>query len=72
VDRATGFLFVKGLYQLNGIDGVVDTIRSLRTKTFTDQDLLKRLIATDDPARREALEDFVCRNVIGTTRNYCP
>ena len=71
VDRVTGFLFVKGLYDLNGIEHVVETIRSLRTKTFTDQELLKRLIETDDPERRAALEAYVCENVIGTTRNYC-
>ena len=71
VDRATGFLFVKGLYEINGIEDVVATIRSLRTKTFSDQELLKRLIETDDPDRRAVLEAYVCQNVIGTTRNYC-
>jgi hypothetical protein len=43
----------------------------LRTKTFTDQELIKRLIETDDPDRRTALEAYICENVIGTTRNYC-
>jgi hypothetical protein len=71
LDRATGFLFVKGLYDINGIDEVVATIRSLRTKTFSDQELLRRLIETTDPDRRAALEAYVCQNVIGTTRNYC-
>jgi len=71
IDRATGFLFIKGLYEVNGIEAVVETIRSLRTKTFSDQQLLARLIETDDADRRAALEDYVCRTVIGATRNYC-
>jgi hypothetical protein len=71
VDRATGFLFIKGLYEIAGTDDVVGTIRSLRTKTFSDQELIRRLIETDDPDRRVALEAFVCENVRGTTRNYC-
>ena len=71
VDRVTGFLFVKGLYDLNGIEHVIEVIRSLRTKTFTDQELIKRLIETDDTDRRAALEAYICGNVVGTTRNYC-
>ena len=71
VDRATGFLFVKGLYDINGIEDVVATIRSFRTKTFSDQELLRRLIETDDAERRQVLEAYVCQNVTGATRNYC-
>lgn len=71
IDRATGFLFINGLYEINGIDEVVATIRSLRTKTFSDQELVRRLIESDDPQKASLLQDYVCSNVIGTTRNYC-
>lgn len=71
IDRATGFLFINGLYEINGIEEVVATIRSLRTKTFSDQELVRLLLESDDPERKAQLEDYACRNVIGTTRAYC-
>jgi hypothetical protein len=70
-DSATGFLFMNAMYEANGIEAVTETIRSLRTKTFNDQDLIRILVSTGSPEQQTILKRVVCENVLGTTRNYC-
>jgi hypothetical protein len=71
VDISTGFLFMNALYEANGIESVAETIRSLRTKTFTDQDLIRTLVQSGPPEQQQRVKQVICDNVIGTTRNYC-
>lgn len=71
IDQARGYLFIKGLVELSGWEAVIETIKTLRTRTITDQQLLKQLIETDNPEHRAALEQYLCENVSGTTREYC-
>ena len=66
-----GFLFLKGFYDITGIDAVTATIRSLRTKTFSSQDLLRTLLENSPPDKQKALSDFYCQDVRGSTHNYC-
>ncbi|HEX5368773.1 MAG TPA: hypothetical protein VFY10_05085, partial [Dehalococcoidia bacterium] len=70
-ERAQGFLFLKGFYDITGIDAVSATIRSLRTRTFNDQDLIKALIENSPPDKQPALRLYVCQDVRGTTHDYC-
>ncbi len=70
-ERAQGFLFLKGFYDITGIDSVSATIRSLRTKTFSSQDLIRTLIQNSPPDKQPALRKFVCQDVRGTTHDYC-
>jgi hypothetical protein len=71
IDSATGFLFMNALYEANGIEPVVETIRSLRSKTFNDQDLIRILVSTGTPEQQEIVKQVVCQHVLGSTRNYC-
>ncbi len=66
-----GFLFLKGFYDITGIDSVTATIRSLRTKTFSSQDLIRTLIQNSPSDKQRPLSDFVCQDVRGLTHNYC-
>lgn len=70
-ERAQGFLFLKGFYDITGIDAVSATIRSLRTRTFNDQDLIRTLIQNSPADKQQALRQFVCNDVRGTTHDYC-
>ncbi len=71
LDSATGFLFMNALYEANGIESVAATIRSLRTKTFNDQDLIRILVASGSPEQQTVVKQVVCNHVLGATRNYC-
>ena len=71
LDSATGFLFMNAMYEANGIEAVAATIRSLRSKTFNDQDLIRTLVSTGTPEQQEIVKQVVCQHVLGSTRNYC-
>ena len=62
---------MNALYEANGIEPVVETIRSLRSKTFNDQDLIRTLVSTGTPEQQEIVKQVVCEHVLGSTRNYC-
>ena len=70
-ERAQGFLFIKGLSDIWGIDGLRSAVRTLRTQTFGDQDLLTAIARQGPPEQRLQLEAFICHNVVGSTHNYC-
>jgi hypothetical protein len=71
VDSATGLLFMNALYEANGMEVVTATIRSLRSKTFDDQALIRTLVSTGTPEQQAIVKQVVCKHFVGTTRNYC-
>jgi hypothetical protein len=71
IDSDTGYLLIKDLYDVVGIQGLAEIIRSLRSQTFTDQQLLKRLAENPDPQAAAALEAVICKDTTGTTHDYC-
>jgi len=71
-EREQGFLFMKAVYDLQGIAGVTDAVRALRTHSLGDQDLLREFVQHGTPADQEKMKAYFCKNVVGTSRNYCP
>jgi hypothetical protein len=70
-ERWQGFLFLKGVFDIEGIEGLSKTIRALRTRTFTDQELVNRLVQEAPLEQQAKLSQLICERVIGTTRNFC-
>ena len=70
-ERAQGFLLIKSIFDIQGIEGLSSTIRALRTQTFGDQDLLRTIVGVAPPAQQERLNQLLCDRVLGTTRDYC-
>lgn len=70
-ERAQGFLFMKAVFDLNGIEGVTDAVRSLRTKSLGDQELLRAFAQHGTPEQQKRMAAYFCDSVRGTTRNYC-
>jgi hypothetical protein len=69
--RAQGFLFLKALADVQGVEGLSQTVRGLRTRTFTSQELLNT-IAEQAPAEQQAdVRRLFCDRVVGSTRNFC-
>jgi len=66
-----GFLFVKSLYDIEGIEGLSATIKALRTKTYNDNELLAAILQYAPEDKQTALKKLYCDRVAGTTRNYC-
>jgi hypothetical protein len=52
-----------------GIEGMSAMVRELRTHSYGDQELV-RAIAGNRAAPAEVAA-FLCRGVVGTTRDYC-
>jgi len=71
-ERMEGFLFMNGVYELNGIEALIGTIQEIRTKSLNDQELLRVFVAHGSKDEQQRMEDFFCENVVGTSRNYCP
>jgi hypothetical protein len=71
VDRARGFLFMKAIYDIRGIDGISESVRSMRKKTLTDQELIRGLAQSGPPEDQKRVGQLVCDRVVGTTHNYC-
>jgi hypothetical protein len=70
-ERAQGFLFLKALYDIEGIEGMSKTIRDLRTRTYSDQELLRALVASAAADKQAAVSQMLCQRVLGSTRDYC-
>jgi hypothetical protein len=70
-DRARGFLFIKGLYDLKGDESFSRLMRSLRTRTVVAQDLIRAIAADGTPEEQKATAALLCKQVVGTTRTYC-
>jgi hypothetical protein len=70
-ESAEGYIFLTGVYRIRGIEGLVEIVRSFRTKTFGDQDLFLAIIEQGSPEERDQLRQLVCEGVIGARRDYC-
>jgi hypothetical protein len=66
-----GFLFVKSIFDIQGIEGLSSTIKALRTKTYNDNDLLAAIMRLTPANLQEQMRKLYCDRVIGTTHNYC-
>ncbi|MDX1430519.1 MAG: hypothetical protein R3282_09535, partial [Rhodothermales bacterium] len=71
-ERMQGFLFMNAVYEANGIDALIGTIREIRTKSLSDQELLRVFVGYGENDQRDRMEQLFCEQVIGTSRNYCP
>ncbi len=70
-ETRSGFLFVKSIFDIEGIDGLSKTVKSLRTKTYNDNELLAAIM-TYAPANVQAqMRKLFCDRVKGGSRNYC-
>ena len=69
-ERAQGLLFLNGLYEIEGIEGLTRMVRALRTKTYTDQSLLRAIVEQGSPDNQERLSLLICQGVIGV-RSGC-
>ncbi len=70
-ERAQGFLFMKAVFDLKGIEGLTAILEKLRTKSLTDQELLREFVQFGTTEEQRALQEHFCENVAGTARNYC-
>jgi hypothetical protein len=70
-ERARGYLFLKGVYDIKGIEGIKAMIRELRTHTYNDQDLMRAIMSSGPADQSQQMAALVCKGVVGTTRNYC-
>ena len=70
-ERAQGFLFMKGVYDLKGIEGLMPLLAKLRTQTMGDQELLREFVQFGTVEEQRAMQDYFCENVVGTARSYC-
>ncbi|HEY7269596.1 MAG TPA: hypothetical protein VH951_07195 [Dehalococcoidia bacterium] len=66
-----GFLFVKSIFDIEGIDGLSATIKALRTKTYGDNDLLAAILKLAPQNLQDQLRKLYCDRVVGGTHNYC-
>lgn len=71
-EQVEGMLFMNGVYELNGIDALIGTVREIRTKSLSDQELLRTFVSYGTTEQQRRMEDYFCENVVGTSRNYCP
>ncbi|HEY4685455.1 MAG TPA: hypothetical protein VII57_05345 [Dehalococcoidia bacterium] len=70
-ERAQGFLFIRGLYDMWGIEGLTKAVLSFRKRTMTDQELLTAITQQAPAEQRQQMADFLCQSVVGATHNYC-
>ncbi len=69
-ERAQGLLFLNGLYEIEGIEGLSRMVRTLRTKTYNDQSLLRAIVAQGSAHNQEQISVLICEGVIGV-RSGC-
>jgi hypothetical protein len=66
-----GFLFVKSLFDIVGIENLSTTVKQLRTRTYNDNELLVRILELAPEDKQTEIKKLYCDRVVGTTRNYC-
>jgi hypothetical protein len=71
-EQIEGMLFMNAVYEMNGIDSLIDSVRQIRTKSLSDQELLRIFVAHGPSEEQQRMEAYFCENVVGTSRNYCP
>ena len=62
---------MKSIYEARGIEGLSAILTKLRTKTMTDQELLREFVQFGTAEEQRAMKDYFCKNVVGTAGNYC-
>jgi hypothetical protein len=70
-ERSQGFLFMKAVLDLKGIEGLTALLAKLRTQTLTDQELLREFVQFGTTEEQRTMQEHFCDYVIGSTRNYC-
>lgn len=70
-ERAQGFLLLKDLYDLEGIDVMSATIKALRTRTYNDAELLAAIVQQAPDHLRPQIRRLYCERISGATRDYC-
>ncbi|HWC29219.1 MAG TPA: hypothetical protein VG845_03960 [Dehalococcoidia bacterium] len=70
-ERAQGFLFMKAVYELKGLEGLTQLLGKLRTKSLGDQELLREFVQFGSLEEQRAMQAHFCAAVVGTARNYC-
>jgi hypothetical protein len=67
----TGFLFVKSLVDVEGMDGLSQTVKSMRSKTYSDNELVSAILQLAPLDLQGQIRKLLCERIVGTTRNYC-
>lgn len=70
-ERAQGFLFIKGVHDIMGAETFSRVIRTLRTRTYNDQDIIRALLENTPPELEARMRQHVCESIVGTARSYC-
>jgi hypothetical protein len=70
-EREQGFMFMNAVFEMQGIEGVTDAVRALRTHSLGDQELLRQFVQHGTPEQQAKMKAYFCKNVVGTARNYC-
>jgi hypothetical protein len=61
-----GFLFFKGLADIQGLESMGQVIRSLRSKTYTnDNELLRAIVSNSPPDKQQQVQTYLCGAVLG-------
>ena len=61
-----GFLFFQGVVDIQSLDGLSQVIRSLRSKTYNnDNELLRAIVSNSPPDKQQAMQQYLCGAVIG-------
>jgi hypothetical protein len=71
-EQVEGMLFMNSVFELNGIDALIGTVRQVRTKSLSDQELLRAFVSYGTTEQQRRMEEHFCEFVVGTSRNYCP
>jgi hypothetical protein len=62
---------MKAVYDMRGIEGLTAILAKLRTQTLTDQELLREFGQFGTADEQRAMAEYMCKNVVGSARNYC-
>jgi hypothetical protein len=71
LERARGFLFLNGVYEIQGPESFSILIRQLRTRNYGDQDLLRALTQQGPTEKQPQMRQLVCQSFIGVRNLSC-
>lgn len=69
--ESQGFLFLKGIFDIQGAETFSANVRQLRTRSYNDNDLI-RALTQSTPDKQAAMRALVCENFIGVRSVACP
>jgi hypothetical protein len=70
-ETRSGFLFVKSLYDIEGIDGLSKTVKALRSKSYNDNEMLAAILQQAAPGVQAQVRKLFCDRIVGSTHAYC-